>query len=171
MRKNGDCQGGVTCGTIDEPRKFSKAIDERVIINVRDKNVIIARICDKMFFSSSASSSSDNSEQTPMDPHFILDIFTLCSVACLAVLIIVSKVLKGRRHTLSYQSKGSQTDNPVLNVDESINRLSSEMSTLQNHLGYLQQERLESVTTHRLQSFMPSKSEHSSEEAEAFLFY
>ena len=33
------CQGGITCGAIDEPRKSSKAIDERVIINFRDKNV------------------------------------------------------------------------------------------------------------------------------------
>ena len=40
-------QGGITCGTIDEPRKSSKAIDERVIINFRDKNVVIARFRDK----------------------------------------------------------------------------------------------------------------------------
>ena len=26
-------QGGITCGAIDEPRKSSKAINERVIIN------------------------------------------------------------------------------------------------------------------------------------------
>ena len=30
-------QGGITCGAIDEPRKSTKAIDERVIINFRDK--------------------------------------------------------------------------------------------------------------------------------------
>ena len=36
-------QGGITCGAIDEPTKSSKAIDERVIINFRDKNVVIAR--------------------------------------------------------------------------------------------------------------------------------
>ena len=30
-------QGGITCGAIDEPRKSSKAIDERVILNFRDK--------------------------------------------------------------------------------------------------------------------------------------
>ena len=36
-------QGGITCGAINEPRKSSKAIDERVIINFRDKNVVIAR--------------------------------------------------------------------------------------------------------------------------------
>ena len=36
-------QGGITCGAIDEPRKSSKVIDERVIMNAvnahfRDKN-------------------------------------------------------------------------------------------------------------------------------------
>ena len=40
-------QGGITCGAIDEPRKSSKAIDERVIINFRDKNVVLARFRDK----------------------------------------------------------------------------------------------------------------------------
>ena len=40
-------QGGITCGAIDEPKKSSKAIDERVIINFRDKNVVIARFRDK----------------------------------------------------------------------------------------------------------------------------
>ena len=41
------CQGGITCGAIDEPRKSSKAIDERVIINFRNKNVVIERFRDK----------------------------------------------------------------------------------------------------------------------------
>ena len=40
-------QGGITCGAIDEPRKYSKAIDERVTINFHDKNVVIARFRDK----------------------------------------------------------------------------------------------------------------------------
>ena len=40
-------QGGITCGAIDEPRKSSKAIEERVIINFCDKNVVIARFRDK----------------------------------------------------------------------------------------------------------------------------
>ena len=40
-------QGGITYGAIDEPRKSSKAIDERVIINFRDKNGVIARFRDK----------------------------------------------------------------------------------------------------------------------------
>ena len=32
---------------MDERRKSSKAIDERIIINFRDKNVVIARFRDK----------------------------------------------------------------------------------------------------------------------------
>ena len=36
-------QGGITCGAIDEPRKSSKAIDKHVIINFREKNVVIER--------------------------------------------------------------------------------------------------------------------------------
>ena len=102
-----------------------------------------------------------------MDPHLILDTVTLCGVACLVLLIIASKVLKKRRLALSFQSKASQTDNPVMNVDVSINRLSLEMSTLQHRLEYLKQERLEAVSTHRLQSSMPSKSVHFTEEDEA----
>ena len=40
-------QGGITCGAIDEPGKSSKAIDKRIFINLRDKNVVIARFRDK----------------------------------------------------------------------------------------------------------------------------
>ena len=40
-------QGGITCEAIYEPRKSSKAIDKRVIINFRNKNVVMARFCDK----------------------------------------------------------------------------------------------------------------------------
>ena len=43
-------QGGITFGAIDEPRKSSKGIDKRVIINFRNKNVVIARVATKMRF-------------------------------------------------------------------------------------------------------------------------
>ena len=92
--------------------------------------------------SDSESSSTDTSEQSSMDPHFLLDIFTLCSVASLVVILILTKALKRRRLALSHQTKGTQTANPVLNLDESINRLSSEMSTLHDRLEHLEQERL-----------------------------
>ena len=38
----GHRQSGITCGAIDEPRKSSKVIDKRVIIDFRNKNVVIA---------------------------------------------------------------------------------------------------------------------------------
>ena len=43
-------QGGITCGAIDELRKSSKTIDERVVINLSDKNVVIARFRDKTVY-------------------------------------------------------------------------------------------------------------------------
>ena len=40
-------QGGITCEAIHEPRKSLKAINKRVIINFRNKNVVITRFCNK----------------------------------------------------------------------------------------------------------------------------
>ena len=119
-----------------------------------------------------------------MDTHLILDTVTLCVVTCLVLLIIASKALKKRKTALSFQSKGSQTDNPVLSIDGSINRLSLEVSTLQQRLesleqGFLEvstlqqrlesleQGRLEAVSIHQLHSSMPSKSAHFTEEDES----
>ena len=95
-----------------------------------------------------------------MDPHFLLDIFTLCAVATLVVILILTRALKRRRIALAHQTKYTQTDNPVPNLDESINRLSNEMSTLQDRLDHLEQERLEAVTSHRMQSPLATKTEH-----------
>ena len=43
-------QGGITCGAIDEASRSAKAIKKHVIINFRDKNVVIACFCDKIVF-------------------------------------------------------------------------------------------------------------------------
>ena len=40
-------QGGITCGAIDEPKKSSKVIDERVIIIFWNKNYVNARFRNK----------------------------------------------------------------------------------------------------------------------------
>ena len=117
--------------------------------------------------SDSESSSTDTSEQSSMDPHFLLDIFTLCSVASLVVIFILTILtLKRRRLALSHQTKRTQTANPILNLDASINRLSSEMSTLQDRLEHLEQERLEAVTSHRMQPPLATKTEHCTAESE-----
>ena len=114
----------------------------------------------------SGPSSTDTSEQSSMDPHFLLDIFTLCAVASLVVILVLTRVLKRRRLALSHQTKCTQTDNPVLNLDESINRLSTEMSTLQDRLDHLEQERLEAMTSHRMQLPLANNTEYCSEEPE-----
>ena len=109
----------------------------------------------------------DNSKQPQMDKHLIVDTVTLCVVVCLVLLFIASRALKKRKTALSLQSKGSQTDNPVLSIDGSINRLSLEVSTLQQRLESLEQGRLEAVSINRLQLSMPTKSAHFSEEDES----
>ena len=40
-------QCGITCGAIDEPSRSWKANDKRVIINFRDKYVVLGHFCDK----------------------------------------------------------------------------------------------------------------------------
>ena len=56
---------------------------------------------------------------------------------------------------LSVQSEGTHTDNQVFNVDDTINRLSLELSTHQQRLDSIEQGRLEMVTINRLLSFLP----------------
>ena len=78
----------------------------------------------------SEATSTNTKEQGTKDAHFLLDIFTLCSVAFLICILILYKAIKKKRLNQAYQSEGTQTSNPVLNLDESINRLSSELTTL-----------------------------------------
>ena len=101
-----------------------------------------------------------------MDPHFILDIFTLCAVATLIVILILIRALKRRKIALAHQTKYTQTDNPAPNLDQSINRLANEVSTLQDRLEHLEQERLEMVTSSRMQPSLPINTEHGSEDPE-----
>ena len=116
--------------------------------------------------SDSSPTSSDNSEQPQMDTHLIVDTVTLCVVVVLVLLFLASRAWKKRKTALSFQSKGSQTDNPILSIDSTINRLSLEVSTLQQRLESIEQGRLEAVTNNRLQSSMLPKSAHFTEENE-----
>ena len=105
--------------------------------------------------SDSSPTSSDNSEQPQMDTHMIVDTVTLCVVVVLALLFLASRAWQKRKAALSVQSKGSQTNNPILNIDSTINRLSLEVSTLQQRLESIEQGRLETVTNNRLLSMLP----------------
>ena len=112
------------------------------------------------------SETSVTPEQSSMDPHFILDIFTLCAVATLIVILVLIRALKRRKIALAHQTKYTQTDNPAPNLDQSINRLANEVSTLQDRLEHLEQERLEMVTSSRMQPPLPINTEHGSEDPE-----
>ena len=114
--------------------------------------------------SDSSPTSLDNSEQPQMDTHLIVDTVTLCVVVVLVLLFLASRAWQKRKTALSFQSKGSQTDNPILSIDSTINRLSLEVSTLQQRLESIEQGRLEAVSINRLQS---SKSAHFTEEDES----
>ena len=118
--------------------------------------------------SDSSPTSLDNSVQPQMDTHLIVDTVTLCVVVVLALLFLASRAWQKRKAALSVQSKGSQTDNPILNIDSTINRLSLEVSTLQQRLESIEQGRLETVTTNRLLSSMLPKSAYLTEEDESF---
>ena len=103
-----------------------------------------------------------------MDTHMIVDTVTLCIVVVLALLSLASRAWQRRKAALSVQSKGSQTNNPILNIDSTINRLSLEVSTLQQRLESIEQGRLETVTNNRLLSSMLPKSAYFKEEDESF---
>ena len=90
-----------------------------------------------------------------MDTDLIVDTATLCVVVAIALLFLAFRAWQKRKAALSVQSKGTQTDNPVLNIDSTINRLSLELSTLQQRLESIEQGKLEIVTNNRLLSMLP----------------
>ena len=104
---------------------------------------------------SDSPTSSDNSENPQMDTHLIVDTATLCVVVAIALLFLAFRAWHKRKAALSVQSKGTQTDNPVLNIDSTINRLSMELSILQQRLELIEQGKLEIVTNNRLLSMLP----------------
>ena len=121
---------------------------------------------------SDSPSSLVNSENPQMNSHLIVDIVTLCIVVAIALLFLALRAWQRKKAAaaaaaaaaaLSVQSEGTQTDNPVFNIDDTINRLSLELSTHQQRLDSFEQGRLEMVTINRLLSFLP-KSAYSKEE-------
>ena len=119
---------------------------------------------------SDSPSSLVNSENPQMNSHLIVDIVTLCFVVAIALLFLALRAWQRKKAAaaaaaaaLSVQSEGTQTDNPVFNIDDTINRLSQELSTHQQRLDSIEQGRLEMVTINRLLSFLP-KSAYSKEE-------
>ena len=110
-------------------------------------------------------SSLVNPEIPQMNSHLIVDIVTLCIVVAVALLFLALKTWQRKKAAaataaaaaaaLSVQTEGTQTDNPLFNIDDSINRLYQELSTHQQRLDSIEQSRLEMVNFNRLLSFLP----------------
>ena len=113
---------------------------------------------------SDSPTSSDNSENPQMDTHLIVDTATLCVVVAIALLFLAFRAWQKRKAALSVQSMGTQTDNPVLNIDSTINGLSQELSTVQQRLDSIEQGRLENVTINRLLSMLPKSAYYNEED-------
>ena len=114
--------------------------------------------------------SLDNREPPKMDGHLLVDIFTLCFVVAVVVLFLVLKTRQRRKAAaaaaaaeaaaaaaaaLSVQTEGTQTDNSLFNIDDTLNRVYQELSSHQQRLDSMEQSRLELVNFNRLLSFLP----------------
>ena len=99
-----------------------------------------------------------------------LKIVTICIVVAIALLFLALKTWQRKKAAaaaaaadaaaaaaaaLSVQTEGTQTDNPLFNIDDTINRLYQELSTHQQRLDSIEQNRLEMVNFNRLLSFLP----------------
>ena len=119
---------------------------------------------------SSSQANPEDSDPPEMDGHLFVDIFTLCFVVVVVLLYLVLKTWQRKKAAaaaaaadaaaaaaaaLSVQTEGTQTDNPLFNIDDTINRLYQELSTHQQRLDSIEQSRLEMVNFNRLLSFLP----------------
>ena len=115
----------------------------------------------------SSQANPEHSDPPEMDGHLFVDIFTLCFVVVVVLLYLVLKTWQRKKAAaaaaaadaaaaaLSVHTEGTQTDNPLFNIDDTINRLYQELSTHQQRLDSIEQSRLEMVNFNRLLSFLP----------------
>ena len=111
-----------------------------------------------------------NPEPPKMDGHLFVDIFTLCFVVAVVVLYLVLKTWQRKKAAaaaaaaeaaaaaaaaLSVQTEGTQTDNSLFNIDDTLNKVYHELSSHQQRLDSIEQSRLEMVNFNRLLSFLP----------------
>ena len=114
--------------------------------------------------------SSGNPEPSEMNGHLLVDIFTLAFVVVAAVLFLVIKTWLRRKAAaaksaaesaaaeaaaLSVKTEGTMTDSDLFNIDETLNRVYKELSSHQNRLDSMEQNRLELVNFNRILSLLP----------------
>ena len=91
-----------------------------------------------------------------MDVHILMDVLTLCVVALLVIIFIVVQVTKKRKQLRATRSTETQTTNIVPDLDATIIKINSELSSLHDRLESMEQEHLEEINAHRMSTTMPS---------------
>ena len=99
---------------------------------------------------------ADSTVDNNMDVHILMDVLTLCAVAVLVIIFIVVQVTKKRKQLLATRSTGTQTTNIVPDLDATIFKINSELSSLHDRLESMEQERLEEINAHRMSTSMPN---------------
>ena len=102
-----------------------------------------------------------------MDVHILMDVLTLCVVALLVIIFIVVQVTKKRKQLLATRSTGTQTTNIVPDLDATIFKINSELSSLHDRLESMEQERLEEINAHRMSTTMPSPTQEDPAQSKA----
>ena len=102
-----------------------------------------------------------------MDVHILMDVLTLCVVALLVIIFIVVQVTKKRKQLLATRSTGTQTSNIVPDLDATIIKINSELSSLHDRLESMEQERLEEINAHRMSTTMPSPTQEDPAQSKA----
>ena len=109
-----------------------------------------------LHISGSPEPTADTTVDSNMDVHTLMDVLTLCVVALLVIIFIVVQVTKKRKQLLATKSTGTQTSNIVPDLDATIFKINSELSSLHDRLESMEQERLEEINAHRMSTTMPS---------------
>ena len=102
-----------------------------------------------------------------MDVHILMDVLTLCVVALLVIIFIVVQVTKKRKQLLATRSTGTQTTNIVPDLDATIIKINSELSSLHDRLESTEQERLEEINAHRMSTAMPNPTQEDPAQSKA----
>ena len=102
-----------------------------------------------------------------MDVHILMDVITLCVVALLVIIVIVVQVTKKRRQLRATRSTGTQTTNIVPDLEATIFKINSELSTLHDRLEFMEQERLEEINARRMSTTLPSPTQEDPAQNEA----
>ena len=117
--------------------------------------------------SNSPAPTAATTADSSMDVHILLDVLTLCVVALLVIIFIVVQVTKKRKQLRATRSTETQTTNIVPDLDATIFKINSELSSLHDRLESMEQERLEEINAHRMSTTMPSPTQEDPAQSKA----